>query len=189
MTIPAIMENERLLLRFIRKEDIPLLEPYIYEPTNWASSPSKVSTQNEAEEYFAKAEAERNAGTRFLYTVYDKQNNVFCGCTAFGSISHADKRVEIGWTWLGIPFRRTGINRAMKHLMLKTAFEEMGCVRVEFKTGSKNMLSRNALKGIGAVEEGTFRKHTLLHTGEYRDTVYFSILADEWPEIQHRFSK
>lgn len=186
MQIPGIIENERILLRFINKDDIAKLEPHIYESTNWSSSPFLVSTPEEADIYYANAERDRSAGIRFLYTIFDKLNNVYCGCTAYGNISAADKRLEIGWTWLGIPFRRTGINRAVKHLLLKTAFEELGCIRVEFKTGSKNMLSRNALKGIGAVEEGTFRSHTLLHNGQYRDTVYFSILAHEWSLVKEK---
>ncbi len=186
MQIPGIIENERILLRLINKDDIAKLEPHIYESTNWSSSPFLVSTPEEADIYYANAERDRTAGTRFLYTIYDKSNAVFCGCTAYGNISVPDKRLEIGWTWLGTPFRRTGINRAVKHLLLKTAFEELGCVRVEFKTGSKNMLSRNALKGIGATEEGILRSHTLLHTGQYRDTVYFSILAHEWPAVKEK---
>jgi len=94
--------------------------------------------------------------------------------------------VEIGWTWIAPPWQRTAINTEAKYLLLKHAFEKLGCIRVELKTDSLNERSRAAILRIGAREEGTFRNHMITSTGRFRHTVYFSILDSEWPEVKSR---
>lgn len=105
------------------------------------------------------------------------------GSTRFGNISARDRRVEIGWTWLGRAWQRTPANTEAKLLMLRHAFEAMGCIRVELKTDALNQRSREAILRLGAREEGTLRRHAITDAGRVRDTVYFSILADEWPAV------
>jgi N-acetyltransferase len=94
--------------------------------------------------------------------------------------------VEIGWTWLAPAWQRTAINTEAKLLMLRHAFETLGCIRVELKTDALNERSRAAIRRLGATEEGTLRQHTITSTGRMRDTVYYSILASEWPETRQR---
>ncbi len=96
------------------------------------------------------------------------------GSTRFGNAVPMHRRVEIGWTWVGRPWQRTGANREAKYLMLRHAFDCWGCLRVEFKTSALNQRSRNALLGIGAVEEGILRHHMINADGSLRDSVYFS---------------
>jgi len=105
------------------------------------------------------------------------------GSTRFGAIEPHHRRAEIGWTWIGAPWQRTGINREAKHLMLRHAFETWGLHRVEFKTDALNQQSRNALKRLGAVEEGTFRRHMVVAGGRVRDSVWFSITDQDWPTL------
>jgi RimJ/RimL family protein N-acetyltransferase len=93
----------------------------------------------------------------------------------------ADRRVEIGWTWVARPWQRTPANTEAKYLMLRHAFETLGCVRVELKTDALNERSRAAILRVGARQEGVLRKHMKSQGGRMRDTVYFSILDDEWP--------
>jgi RimJ/RimL family protein N-acetyltransferase len=100
------------------------------------------------------------------------------------NIDFANRRLEIGGTWIAKPWQRTAINTEAKYLMLRHAFETLGCVRVELKTDALNEKSRNAILRIGAKEEGTLRRHTLTWTGRMRDTVYFSILDSEWPQVK-----
>jgi RimJ/RimL family protein N-acetyltransferase len=100
------------------------------------------------------------------------------------NIDRANRRVEIGSTWIAPLWQKTAVNTEAKYLMLRHAFEEWGCVRVELKTDALNQKSRNAILRIGAKEEGTFRKHWITWTGRIRDTVYFSILDTEWPEVK-----
>ena len=92
--------------------------------------------------------------------------------------------MEIGSTWIGKPWQRSAINTEAKYLMLRHAFEALGCVRVELKTDALNQQSRNAILRIGAREEGILRRHTRTWSGRVRDTVYFSILDSEWPLVK-----
>jgi len=108
------------------------------------------------------------------------------GSTRFGNIDVANKRAEIGWTWINPKWQRTVVNTEAKFLMLSHAFETWKCIRVELKTDALNEKSRNAILRIGAKEEGIFRKHMITSTGRYRDTVYFSVLDTEWPTVKQR---
>jgi RimJ/RimL family protein N-acetyltransferase len=94
--------------------------------------------------------------------------------------------VEIGSTWIAPAWQRTAINTEAKYLMLRHAFETWGCIRVELKTDALNQRSRDAILRIGAKEEGTLRKQLVTWTGRVRDSVYFSILEQEWPEVKAR---
>lgn len=110
------------------------------------------------------------------------------GSTRYANIAMPDRRLEIGWTWITTAFQRTMANTETKLLLLSHAFEALHVHRVEFKTDALNEKSRNALVRIGAVEEGTFRKHRITSTGRVRDTVYFSIIDREWPAIKARLT-
>jgi RimJ/RimL family protein N-acetyltransferase len=102
------------------------------------------------------------------------------------NIDRVNRRVEIGSSWIAPAWQRTGVNTEAKYLMLRHAFEVWKCMRVELKTDALNQKSRNAILRIGAKEEGTLRRHLLTWTGRVRDTVYFSILDNEWPEVKAR---
>ena len=104
--------------------------------------------------------------------------------TELMNIDRANRRVEIGSTWLAPAYQRTAINTEAKYLMLRHAFETWNCIRVELKTDALNQKSRNAIARIGAKEEGTLRQHLVTWTGRVRDTVYFSILEAEWPGVK-----
>jgi RimJ/RimL family protein N-acetyltransferase len=108
------------------------------------------------------------------------------GSTRFANIDWEHRRAEIGWTWLNPRWWRTPINTEAKYLMLRHAFEEWKCIRVELKTAAKNARSRAAIARIGGKEEGTLRHHMIQPDGSYRDSVYFSILDDEWPDVKQR---
>jgi RimJ/RimL family protein N-acetyltransferase len=92
--------------------------------------------------------------------------------------------VEIGWTWLGTPWQRTAFNTEAKYLLLTHAFEALGLNRVEFKTDVLNERSRNAILRLGALEEGILRRHMVMRDGRVRDSVYYSIIAEEWPQVK-----
>jgi RimJ/RimL family protein N-acetyltransferase len=102
------------------------------------------------------------------------------------SIAPEHRRLEIGWTWLGTAFQRTGTNREAKLLQLTHAFETLGAERVEFKTHARNMASRTALLGIGATFEGVLRRHTIMPDGSNRDSAFYGVIAPEWPAVKTR---
>jgi RimJ/RimL family protein N-acetyltransferase len=108
------------------------------------------------------------------------------GSTRFGAISREHRRVEIGWTFVGRPWQRTAVNTEAKYLMFRHAFESWGCRRVELKTSTRNERSRAAILRLGAVPEGVFRSHMVQSDGSRRDTIYFSILDTEWPDVRTR---
>ncbi len=110
------------------------------------------------------------------------------GSTRFLTIRPEHRSLEIGWTWLGQEWQRTGINTEAKLLLLTHAFERLGCVRVEFKTDGRNLRSQRALERIGATREGVLRKHMIVQGNFARDSVYFSVIDSDWPEVKARLT-
>ena len=107
------------------------------------------------------------------------------GSTRLLDVRPADRQVEIGATFLAREYWRTPANTEAKYLFLRHCFESLGCVRVALKTDGRNVRSQEAIARLGAVREGTLRRHMNVR-GYQRDTVYFSILADEWPTVKTR---
>jgi RimJ/RimL family protein N-acetyltransferase len=136
--------------------------------------------------YVAEALAEQRAGTALPFATVLRESGRVIGSTRFGSASPAHRRIEIGWTWLAAEWQRTGANTEAKYLMLRCAFERWDCLRVEFKTNVLNAPSRAAICRIGAREEGILRRHMVNEDGSRRDSVYFSVIAEEWPEVKRR---
>jgi RimJ/RimL family protein N-acetyltransferase len=108
------------------------------------------------------------------------------GATRYLNISRSDLGLEIGWTWIGKRWQRTAINTEAKFLLLRHAFEDLGAARVQLKTDARNLQSQAAIARLGAVREGVLRKYQRTRNGFIRDTVMFSIVADEWPGVRGR---
>jgi RimJ/RimL family protein N-acetyltransferase len=136
--------------------------------------------------WIATALDEQARGVSLPFAIVDVASGRVVGSTRFMNIVPAHLRVEIGGTWLAPAVQRTGANREAKFLMLRHAFEAWLVRRVEFKTHASNVQSRTALAGLGAVEEGTLRKHMVTPDGGVRDSVYFSFTDDEWPAVKAR---
>jgi RimJ/RimL family protein N-acetyltransferase len=136
--------------------------------------------------YLETAFAEQRAGTALPFATVWRATGEIVGSTRFGNASPEHRRVEIGWTWLGRSWQRTGVNTEAKYLMLRHAFEEWRCIRVEFKTSALNHRSRAAIQRIGGREEGVLRHHMVNEDGSLRDSVFYSVLADEWPDARRR---
>lgn len=111
------------------------------------------------------------------------------GWTAYLDISPADERLEIGWTWYGSACWRTAVNTEAKLLLLTHAFEDLGMGRVQWKTDRLNQRSQNAIARLGAQREGVLRRHRMRPDGTFRDSVYFSMLGDEWPAAKERLTQ
>ena len=152
----------------------------------WRWIPTPVRTPQEMSGYIQTALDEQARGESLPFALIEKAGNRAIGSTRYGNIDRTHHRVEIGWTWVAPAWQRTAANTEAKYLLLKHAFETLGCIRVELKTDSLNEKSRNAILRIGAHEEGTFRNHMITSTGRIRHTVYFSILDSEWPEVKSR---
>lgn len=136
--------------------------------------------------YIEKALQRQADGTALPFAVIAKAVGRAIGSSRYAAIDRTNRRLEIGWTWYGRALQRTAVNTECKYLLLRHAFETLGCIRVEFKTDVLNERSRNALLRIGAKEEGIFRKHMIMPSGRVRDTIYFSIIDVEWPRVKAR---
>ncbi len=154
------------------------------DPELWRWTTSLVEDAGEMERYVQVALRAQESGSAIPFATVELASGRVVGSTRFAAIARPFRRVEIGWTWVARPWQRTAVNTEAKYLMLRHAFEVEGCIRVEFKTDVLNQASRNALQRIGAREEGVLRDHVITATGRVRDTIYFSILAREWPDVK-----
>jgi RimJ/RimL family protein N-acetyltransferase len=159
------------------------------EPDLWKWTTNVVRTTADMRDYVEAALRMQDQGTAIPFVTTLKDTEQVIGSTRFANIDRANRRAEIGWTWVGVPWQRSVVNTEAKYLMLRHAFEALGCIRVEFKTDSLNQRSRNALLRINAKEEGTLRNHMLVHDGRYRHSVYFSVIEEEWPEVKADLEK
>ncbi|RPD42438.1 GNAT family N-acetyltransferase [Chitinophaga barathri] len=181
-----VLENKRVLLRPLQPSDADALMEVALEPSLWEVGLTRVSNREELERYMQIAFTDREQGTSLPYLIIDKATGKVAGSTRFCGIVLQHKRTEIGYTWIHPDFQRSGLNRAMKFAMLQYAFEVWGMNRVELKTDERNEKSRNAMLGIGCKQEGILRHHMITWTGHLRNSVFFSILKEEWPEIKER---
>lgn len=152
--------------------------------TRWFPRPLR--TRPALAAFVAEALAGQAAGTAVPFATIDQATGAVIGSTRFGAIDRGHRRAEIGWTFLGSRWQRTGRNTEAKLLMLTHAFETWRLIRVELKTDRLNEASRGAILRLGAVEERTLRQHMVCDGGRIRDTVYFSILEAEWPAVKAR---
>ncbi len=150
----------------------------------WRWTASRVRTPDEMRRYIETALEWQRQGTALPFAIIACASGRAVGSTRYGNIDPAHRRLEIGWTWVARTAQRTAINTESKYLLLRHAFETLGCIRVEFKTDALNERSRAALLRIGAKEEGILRSHMVTADGRVRDSVYYSILATEWPEVK-----
>jgi RimJ/RimL family protein N-acetyltransferase len=148
--------------------------------------PYSIKTREDFQQVVDKALAEQERGESVVFATVERASGQVIGSTRFMNIDRANRRVEIGWTWIAPAWQRTAVNTEAKFLMLRHAFEVWQCIRVELKTDALNQKSRNAILRLGVKEEGTLRRHVITWTGRGRDSVYFSILDTEWPEVKAR---
>lgn len=159
------------------------------DPEIWKWTLNVCANRQELREYLEEALRQQSEGSALPFATVSVESGKALGCTRFGNIEPKHRRAEIGWTWVGKPYQRTHVNTEAKYLMLKHAFETWDCRRVELKTNVLNKKSRDAMLRIGCKEEGILRKHAISDTGASRDTVYYSIIDDEWPGVKARLER
>ena len=183
---PLTLEGAAVRLEPIRLEHAPLLwdvvKNDVADTFRWI--PYSMATPEDFQRVVEKALTELQRGESLPFVTVERSSGRVIGSTRYMNIDVANLKVEIGSTWIAPAWQRSAINTEAKYLMLRHAFEQWGCLRVELKTDSLNQRSRNAILRIGAKEEGTLRQHMITYTGRLRDTVYFSILDKEWPEVK-----
>lgn len=159
------------------------------DPALWGWIPNPITNADEMQAYVMTALAEQQRGVSLPFAIVEAATDQVIGSTRFANIDVPNRRLEIGWTWLARSHQRTRANTAAKRLLLGHAFDALGANRVELKTDALNEKSRNAIGRIGGVQEGILRQHVVCASGRIRDTVYFSILATEWPAVRRRLDE
>lgn len=181
---PVVLEGPHVRLEPLAREHRTELGALALDPLLWRWTLTRIHSLEDLDAYIDEALALQRAGAALPFATIDRSSGRAIGSTRFGSIDPQNRRVEIGWTWLGRAFQRKPFNTEAKLLMLAHAFERLDCVRVEFRVNAINTVSRTAVTRLGAKEEGTLRHHQITPDGRLLDWVYFSILRDEWPGVR-----
>jgi len=180
------LEGAHVRLEPLRPDHAPMLweiaKDHLGDLFRWI--PYKLESLAEFQQFNARVLDEQVRGLSVPFAIFQRQPNQIVGTTRYMNMDLANRKVEIGSTWIAPQWQRTIINSEAKYLMLCHAFQVWDCVRVELKTDALNQRSRNAILRLGAREEGTLRKHLLTWNGRQRDSVYFSILDTEWPQVK-----
>ena len=183
---PVVLEGERIRLEPLDRRHLDDLCEVAFDASLWRWTQARPVDRAGLAEWLDAAVANRAAGTELPFATVERASGKAIGSTRYMAIAPEHRRLEIGWTWLGRAFHRTGANREAKYLQLRHAFETLGANRVEFKTDARNEPANRALLGIGATFEGTFRDHMVMPDGSLRSSNYYSVIAPEWPAVKAR---
>jgi RimJ/RimL family protein N-acetyltransferase len=180
------LKGLQVILRPLLLEDAKALFELAEGKPIWRFFPDKIQSQVDMDKVVSHALQEREQGLCLPFTITDKSSGKILGSSRFFNISVKDRRLEMGWTWIGPAWQGKGVNLETKYLMLAYAFEQLNAVRVELKTDHRNEQSQNAMRKFGFVYEGTLRSHIITHDGFLRDSVYFSAIAKDWPDFKKK---
>ena len=183
---PVTLEGQHVRLEPLAKEHLAGLAEVGLDEELWRWIPTQVRTTEEMAAYIETALDEQRRGVSLPFAILERATGRSIGSTRYGNIDRTHHRVEIGWTWVAREWQRTAMNTEAKYLLLRHAFETLGCIRVELKTDSLNERSRAAILRIGAQEEGIFRNHMITSSGRIRHSAYYSIIDSEWPGVKAR---
>lgn len=183
---PVTLTGQQVRLEPLSVDHLPALCEVGLDEELWRWTTALVRTSDDMRRYLETALAARAAGNALPFAIVHLPSGRVVGSTRYGNVEPVHRRLEIGWSWVAGAWQRTAVNTECKFLLLRHAFEALRCLRVEFKTDALNQRSRAALLRLGAVEEGTLRRHMITESGRVRDTVYFSILDSEWPDVAAR---
>jgi N-acetyltransferase len=185
---PVTLEGRLVRLEPMRPHHLDDLAEVAFEPALWRWTIARPTDRSGLEAWMTTAMANRDGGAELPFVTVDQETGRAIGSSRYMTIVPEHLRLEIGWSWVGSEWHRSGVNREAKLLMLGHAFEVLGCNRVEFKTDSLNEPARGALLGIGATFEGIFRNHMVMPEGRLRHSAYYSVVSDEWPDVKSRLA-
>lgn len=181
------IETQRAIIRPMVAEDFSAFLSLKRTPETFKYFTKDISIESELKQWVDDAISEKTEGKRMPFTITDRDTKEICGSMSYGNISFYDQRLEIGWSWLATDYIGMGVNMPVKFALLSYAFEVMKMERVEAKTDFLNDRAKAGLLKIGMQPEGVLRSHTLMPGGRRRDSAYYGILKDEWPERKKIF--
>ncbi len=181
-----ILTGPRIALRPLAASDAPALVEAAADGELWTLPFTVVPSADTVEAYIRHALNGRAAGTVMPFATVLRDTQQVIGSTRFWKIDRVNRKLEIGSTWIAASWQKSFVNTEAKHLMLRHAFEEMACVRVQFTTDEINAKSRAAILRLGAKQEGIVRHERIMPDGRKRNSVRFSIIDDEWPAVKEQ---
>jgi N-acetyltransferase len=181
---PVTLEGKHVRLEPLSLDHLDPLTAVGLDPELWKFTTVNIRNRDEMRAYIEEALQLSAAGSVIAFATREKKSNTIVGSTRLADIQTHHRTMEIGWTWIARSHQRTAVNTEAKYLMLRHAFEEMKARRVMLKTDETNLKSRAAIARIGAKQEGILRNHMLVWGGRNRNSVIFSIIAEEWPEVK-----
>jgi RimJ/RimL family protein N-acetyltransferase len=186
MTIqPVLLTGSIVRLEPLSEAHVPDLAVVSQDESIWGFLPyGNINTEAKMSEHVKMLLARAARGTDLPFVVVLLDSNKPIGCSRYLEIRADHRALEIGGTWYGRAYQRSGVNTECKYLLLKHAFETLGCIRVQFKTDARNQRSQKSLERIGAVREGTLRRQMITADGHVRDSIYYSIIESEWPSVK-----
>jgi N-acetyltransferase len=184
---PVVLDGKFVRLEPLSEAHVPGLTLAGRDPAIWRYMLyGEVTSEERMLAWVREMLSRKAAGTDQPFAVIHKMSEKVAGATRYMEIRPAHRGLEIGGTWYGAQFQRTAVNTETKYLLLRHAFETLGCIRVQIKTDLRNERSQKAIERLGAVREGVLRNHMLLEDGTLRDSVYYSIIDSEWPSVKAR---
>lgn len=182
----VLLQGPRIRLRPLQMQDCDALVAAAADGELWDSPHTVVPSAGTVQAYVRRVLDSREAGTAWPYATELVATGEVIGCTRFWKMDRANRKLEIGGTWLAASWQRSFVNTEAKFLMLRHAFEQLQCVRVQLTTDELNERSRAAILRLGAVYEGRIRHERLMPDGRKRNSVRYSIIDDEWPQVRER---
>ncbi len=186
---PVTLEAKHVRLEPLLREHDDALVAASSDGQLWNSSVTVVPSRETISTYLDAALNAQATGRELPFVILQKSSGLIVGTTRFYDIDPENRTLEIGYTWLAAKAQRTAVNTETKLLLLTHAFEYWRCIRVSLVTDVLNVQSQKAILRIGAKQEGIFRNHLIMPDGRYRDSVCFSIIEEEWPEVKARLEE
>lgn len=182
---PVTLTGRVIRLEPMVEAHLPGLAEIAFDPTIWRFMLyGDIRTEDDLRNWIREILNRQAQGTDLAFTVIHLESGKPAGCTRYLEIRPNHRSVEIGGTWYGKAYQRTGVNTEAKYLLLQHAFETLGCIRVQLKTDLLNERSQRAIERLGAVKEGVIRNHMVLLDGRIRNSVIYSIIDSEWPAVK-----
>jgi RimJ/RimL family protein N-acetyltransferase len=183
-TTTPVLEGQHVRLRPLERTDGPAIVAAADDGRLWDLFYTSIPSAETIEAYLDAADADRAAGRALPFVVVERASERVVGATRYMRMHKADRRLEIGGTFYAQSVQRTAVNTECKLLLLRHAFEAMGCQCVQFRTDHFNQPSQRAIERLGAKRDGVLRGHRIMADGRVRDTVVYSILTHEWEGVR-----
>ncbi|MEK7793167.1 MAG: GNAT family protein [Candidatus Hydrogenedentota bacterium] len=187
---PTTLTGRYVELRPLERDHAAGLFEAGRDPTIWRYLPlAQPKTVSEMEAFIDYAHERQRGGFEVPFVTIERVSGRVAGTTRYLDIQRRHRGLEIGWTWISSEFQRTAVNTEAKLLQMRHAFEDLGAIRVCLKTDLRNERSQRAIERLGAQKEGVFRNHYIMPDGYVRDSVWFSIVDREWPDVRARLDE